>query len=179
MGLDVQLHAVHVSMDELRRIVKVREILFDAVEKFHDDRLALAKLAKLLDVKLNLYGLVELPITPVTVSRLKPTPVFPDLGYFYSSYGAGGFNNMAQARGFPTLHDLVLANDATSFDNDYYVYPKWEAVLERATEAVELIKQEDKTHMADYLADYVSVLCDTCRYVLANRRNEYIFTWSG
>jgi len=179
MGLDVQLHVVNASMDELRRIVEVREILSESVERFYDNRLALAKLAKLLNVKISLLGVVEIPILPVTASRLKPTHVFPDLGHFYSSYGAGGFNNMAEAKGFPTLYDLVLANDATSFYDDYYVYPKWEAVLERATEAIEMIKQEDKTAKADYLVDYVSVLCDTCRYVLADHRNKYIFTWSG
>lgn len=54
-----------------------------------------------------------------------------NMTYFRSSYNSSGFNNVAEARGMPTLYDIFGPVEAYEFQ------PDWDAAYERAKEAVE------------------------------------------
>lgn len=68
-------------------------------------------------------------------SSLYPEHYFK-MGYFQSSYNESGMERILKNLGVPTLHDIFQPAD------EYYVKPNWEDSLERAKNALELLRSK-------------------------------------
>ena len=69
------------------------------------------------------------------------------IGYFRSSYNAGGYNRRAKHNGVPSLYDVFSPGE------EYYVAPNWEKAKSLASESVaawKMLIESDKPCVAAY-----------------------------
>lgn len=71
----------------------------------------------------------------------RDSSLYPDhyfkMGYFRSSYNGSGIEGILKNLDVPTIHDIFGKED-----EEYYMKPDWEKSLDRAVEALEILKSK-------------------------------------